>query len=520
MRGAWTAAAVAGLVLGLAAPPAGAVVKVFKYDQFAEDLSTAASQMTGMTLAGLAGMTQGEAFGQVYRPAPEEYPIQILGVDLVLNAWEGAQVDAQIEIWNSDATGANPGGSEPLWSVHTSALSAGGGQFGMPLQDGALQIDFDWSDPTKTDNHPPMILSGNIWVMVRYTDPAVSGSFSGIWANCNMAPCGCEPVVGILDQQGQKSVNVMHYFSPTDLLNPCSNPSFQWAFFEGLGVQGDVVMRMRADVAAAACEPDCAGKSCGDDGCGGVCGVCGAGEGCQDGQCVTCVPDCAGKECGPDGCGTFCGVCAQDELCVQGTCEAAGPGACDPPCGAGERCVDGACEAALACDPPCGAGQACNDGTCVPTASGEVFVTDISPSFGLNDQYTAVSVTGSGFAPGAVVKLGATELVDVKVTGDALLDAKVPPDMEPGTYSVIVVNPDNQVGTLKDGFEVRAAQTECGVNECRQEDGTCGVCTVDGGAASGGCGAAPSGAGAALGWLALVGLGLWVGARRRRGARS
>jgi len=497
----WAVVAVA-----VAAAPASAVFKVYKYDQFAEDLSTAANQMAGMTVYPQAGMAQGEAFGQVYRPTPEEYPIQILGVDIVMLSFDDNKVDAQIEIWNSDATGANPGGSEPLWSVHTSALSAGGGQFGVPLQDGALQIDFDWSDPTKTDNHPPMISSGNIWVMVRYTDPAQTQGFPAEngWNQCNTTPssgppCGCETVAPFKDQQSVPNANVMHYFTPNYLsADPCSNVTFQWRFTDSplMGIQGDFIMRMRADVAAAACQPDCAGKSCGDDGCGGVCGVCGAGQGCQDGQCVTCVPDCAGKECGPDGCGTFCGVCDQDEVCVQGTCEVAGPGGCDP---------------------PCGAGQACNNGACVPTASGDVFVSDISPAFGTNDQYTAVSITGAGFAAGAVVKLGATELVDVKVTGDALIDAKVPPDMEPGTYSVIVVNPDNTVGTLKDAFEVRTAEVACGVNECRQADGSCGICETNGAATSGACDAGPAGRSAALGWLALLALGALVTLRRRAG---
>ena len=74
-----------------------------------------------------------------------------------------------------------------------------------------------------------------------------------------------------------KKVNVIHHVTP---IGQCSG-SKTWTFMEnipalssGFTINGDVIMRLHADVAAAPCVGDCEGRQCGDDGCGESCGTC------------------------------------------------------------------------------------------------------------------------------------------------------------------------------------------------------------------------------------------------------
>jgi uncharacterized protein (TIGR03382 family) len=69
---------------------------------------------------------------------------------------------------------------------------------------------------------------------------------------------------------------------------------------------------------------------------------CGAGEKCVAGECQVCVPACDGKNCGADGCGGQCGECPDGLVCQEGLCgvmgceELAKPGCGGCPC---ETCV-------------------------------------------------------------------------------------------------------------------------------------------------------------------------------------
>ena len=102
-----------------------AVPVVFKYDQFDENLTAAANQINGQALATQPGFVQTEAFGQIYRPAAENYPLKIIGIDLILAAPPNASsltTHAQIEVWNSTASGPNPGTGTPMFQISTTEL--------------------------------------------------------------------------------------------------------------------------------------------------------------------------------------------------------------------------------------------------------------------------------------------------------------------------------------------------------------------------------------------------------------
>ena len=79
-------------------------------------------------------------------------------------------------------------------------------------------------------------------------------------------------------------------------------------------------------------------------------------------------------------------------------------------------------------------------------------VTSVSPSSGPASGGTAVTIAGSGFADGAVVRLGFSPAVDVAVPSAAEIEATTPA-LEPGIlYHLSVVNPDQTEGTLSGAF--------------------------------------------------------------------
>ena len=327
-----------------------AMPKVYKHDQFSEDIVTAAVQIGTMPLAVHSGYIEGEAFGQIYKPSPNHYPVKLMGVDLFMaappNLPEGkaSEAHATIEVWFHDGAGATPGKDLPDYSVSTHDLfNMDAGQPGKPLQGGmAYQIDFDWDDLL---GHPPMLESGNFRIMVRFEEP---GESLGEWWNtawCDktveLGMCGCQKVGTIHDQATTSQANVLNIVGA--MPGTCQGPT-SWTFAETLGVTGDIIMRVRAEVADnGGCTPNCEGKECGSDGCGAQCGACGAGKICVQGECVQdggCQIQCADKECGSDGCSGLCGVCGQGDICVQGVC--VDETGCQPDC-AGKECGSDAC---------------------------------------------------------------------------------------------------------------------------------------------------------------------------------
>lgn len=81
-------------------------------------------------------------------------------------------------------------------------------------------------------------------------------------------------------------------------------------------------------------------------------------------------------------------------------------------------------------------------------------VSAISPSSAPNDLDTSVTITGTDFAAGATALLGNTPLRDVRWVSTTMLTAIVPWGLEPGVYTLTVVNPDGIPGTLPNSFTV------------------------------------------------------------------
>jgi hypothetical protein len=465
------------------------VEKVFKHDQFSEDAATAKFQVDGASLATHPGFAGGEAFGQIFRPEVAHYPVKITGFDLILAAPPidpTATEKATIEVWFTDQDGPNPGTDEPAYSIQTSEFfNPGTGQDNFPLQGGVIySVEFDWEDP---DGHPPILYEGNFIVMIRFDEAGEDlGIDWGVGLACSMSlGCGCQSVAPYTDSASVPNANIIN------IVSECGGPAATWMFADKVGVQGDFILHVQADVTDVGCSPVCGAKECGSDGCGGDCGQCASDETCQSGQCVTsssgCTPACDGKSCGSDGCNGVCGVCGDGTVCQQGSCVATGctsdcagkscgddgcGGVCGV-CGEGTACDAGTCVASscvpecsgLSCgDDGCGGscgscegGQSCQSGSCISdsTPTGELSISGISPAFGYADEQTSVSILGAGFRDDASVKLGGTDLIAVSVAGDGLIEATVPKGMTPGLYALIVVNPDGATESIPNAYEVR-----------------------------------------------------------------
>lgn len=357
--------------------------KTYKYDQFKENIEEAVAQVGGMSLAVQSGYSAGEAFGILITPAPNEYPVKILGLDILFAAPPNGGVSsakADVEVWTQTDAAADPGAAEPVFTISTDEFyNSWTGGFGVPLEgDKAFRIDFDWEDPNA---HPPIITQGNFRVVIRFKDAPQDLSDEWGVMQCGQMPelgmCGCQTVGTLHDQASTPGVNVVHLIDP---LGSCSGGR-AWHFANELGISGDYIMRVRANVASTACTANCTNKECGSDGCGGSCGTCGEGESCSAGVCgPACAPECTGKECGDDGCGSTCGTCPNAAPnCVEGICQAE----CTPDCtdkecgddGCGSTC--GTCPGAApvcddtfkcvkACEPACD-GKECGDDGCGST---------------------------------------------------------------------------------------------------------------------------------------------------------
>ncbi len=347
-RALWCAAVVS------IAPPltatATATPKVFKYDQFSEDLATAATEIEGLALSTQAGYVAQEAFGQIYRPDPSDYPIKIEGVDLVLAAAPNAPEEAThvwLEIWSSTAGGPDPGAGNLIFAMSSEDLyNISEETMGAPLRGGeAVSIRFDWTDH---EGHPPLINEGNIWLMVRFTEPAAGRETE--WDNASCAfvagsQCGCQKIGSLHDVAITSGANVLHH-----TLGGCYADPAMWSYMEAAGIAGDLVLRL---VTELECTPACDGLDCGSDGCGGSCGMCAGSAVCEAGSCA-CEPDCSDATCGTDGCGGSCGECSEPFWCHDGAC------ICFPTCD-GAECGDNGCGGICG---ECGDTETCVSGSC------------------------------------------------------------------------------------------------------------------------------------------------------------
>ncbi len=502
-------------------PATATYKKLYKNDQYPDDAVSTADQLKSAKAE--PGFVQGEAFGILVKPGLNDYPVKILGIQLFLGAPPGdatLKTKGTIEVYFDEQAAATPASSKPIWSISTTDIfNQDAGAFGVDLKGNvALELGFDWDDAA---GHPPLVTGGVFRVVVRFTEP--SATLDSPWGTPKCAKelaadlCGCQPVAVLFDSAVTSGANVMHLTAP---LGACSG-SQSWFFAENVGVKGDIMLRVLAEVSGeptTTCTPQCAGKVCGSDGCGSVCGQCGGGQVCQGGACVNggCNPQCVGKQCGDDLCGGVCGVCGGTQSCVSGHCadvtcipvcagKACGDDKCGGSCGQctkGLTCTNGQCGAAgciVVCtgkdcgDDGCGGtcgtcsvSASCVSGKCVagtPGASGALAAAAMTPDSGFNDQPTEVSIVGTGFAPGLVARLGGTALGGLQVTGSTLVTALVPKGLDAGRYGLVLANVDGQTAFLPNAFEVRVRLSGCGDGTCGADE-SCATCAKD-------CGACP-----------------------------
>jgi hypothetical protein len=84
-------------------------------------------------------------------------------------------------------------------------------------------------------------------------------------------------------------------------------------------------------------------------------------------------------------------------------------------------------------------------------------ITGVSPSHGSHAGGDSVTVTGTGFQPGATVSLGGTAATNVTVASASRLTATVPAHAA-GAVTVAISNPDSQSGSLDAAYTYDAAQ--------------------------------------------------------------
>lgn len=260
-------ALVAVAVVMAFAAPAFAEKVIWQYDDLSGDMITLADGLKKHPMSAHPGFVKGEAFGQVYKPKPSDYPVKILSVELVMAAAEKAvapfaDVPVTIEIYNDQAVNAAPDGA-PVFSVTSGDFfNAAAGATGMNVQGNTGMIyEFDWSKP---ENHPPEILSGNIRVVIRvmgdaqdsgeYWEPGCSSSGLGL---CQCAKqdfgmglelCGCQKLAALTDSATTGKANVLHIVYP---LGTCSGTK-KWVWLEdvakeGKQMKGDFLLRLGVD---------------------------------------------------------------------------------------------------------------------------------------------------------------------------------------------------------------------------------------------------------------------------------
>ncbi len=97
--------------------------------------------------------------------------------------------------------------------------------------------------------------------------------------------------------------------------------------------------------------------------------------------------------------------------------------------------------------------------------TGELVVLGISPSSLTQGTRTQVTLTGQGFAAGALVRIGSFSLENVMVQSDQILNCVVPDTIPAGTYDVIVTQGTTTV-TLPSGFTILAVQASASQDGC------------------------------------------------------
>ncbi|MSQ82939.1 MAG: hypothetical protein EXR77_08485 [Myxococcales bacterium] len=260
----------------LVAPNAYAEKVIWHYDSLPSVMDDLATGLKQHPMYAHPGFVKGEAWGVLFKPKPEDYPVKILTVELVMAQAEG-QKDQKgnfsIEIYNDDGAGPAPKAA-PVFSITTNDFAAGG-NIGQPVVgNNGMIYSFDW---TKPENHPPLIDKGNIYLVIRYLEE--SASLESMWGKSECTKmvtglgldlCGCQKLAALTEQKATiKGVNLMNIVWP---LGTCSGTKV-WKFVEQISttnvdMKGNFILRMGVD-GVAPVDPDAGGSSGGDTSSGG-----------------------------------------------------------------------------------------------------------------------------------------------------------------------------------------------------------------------------------------------------------
>ncbi len=94
--------------------------------------------------------------------------------------------------------------------------------------------------------------------------------------------------------------------------------------------------------------------------------------------------------------------------------------------------------------------------TAPPAPNPAPTVISITPNSGTTNGGTALSIAGTGFLPGATVKLGGTSATVLAVVNSTIINATAPAHTA-GAVDVVVTNTDAKTGTLTSGYTYTAA---------------------------------------------------------------
>ncbi len=370
--------------------------EIWKYDDGPDDLGSLAGSKMHPQYAH-PGFVNGEAFGVLFRPKKEQYPVEIVSVELVMAAASSAPdptkktLNAVIEFWNDTSDASAPTSTKPVWSVNTADFfNPTTGKPGTPIQGNTVMI-YEFTS-TKPGDKPPLIKEGNIRVVVRITSNATD--LSSYWGKTDCLKtsiggidvgCGCQELAALTDTATTPKTQLMHIVWP---LGTCSG-SKQWRFVEDINngliqMKGDFRLRLGVKGTGGGGTTD-AGSTGGDAGT--------TDSGASD----TGVADTGVTDTGPADTG--------------------------------------------------------------PAPVLKPIVDVVTPSKVSGDKPTEIEIIGEHFQTGAVVKVGAAKTSVTAVKPNKIV-ATVLPGISAGTYPLIVENPDGQVGFKDNAITVEAAPVE------------------------------------------------------------
>jgi len=215
---------------------AEATPKTLKVDRFDDDPTIAISQIQGATsLECQPGFYQGEAYGVILVPNEDDYPFDLLSIDLVQGDTGSSDTmnDVTIEIYNDTGIAAAPSGP-PIYSL-TSADVVVGEEFGQPVVENTfMRYQFDPMSADPAD-HPPKITSGNVRIMIRFDNLQVPIAVMGCADGCQ-DPCGLTDDDGITPQRTVMNVDI--------------GQGLTWGFSETYKVANDWMLRAVIDSSA------------------------------------------------------------------------------------------------------------------------------------------------------------------------------------------------------------------------------------------------------------------------------